>query len=159
LRDPQHPGSGLHGRSRGGALAAPRPRPRGGARGAQASPPRGPDGRARFRAGLRADLGADQVAGPGRAGRGAALMAGERGPAHGRSAFLRRADHRLLRVGALVGLLVLWEALTRVGWIPALFLPSPLGVIRELGEMAASGQLLVHLEASLRRLLLGFATG
>ena len=43
-----------------------------------------------------------------------------------------RADHRLLRVAALGGLLVLWEALTRIGWIPALFLPSPVGVIREL---------------------------
>ena len=79
-------------------------------------------------------------------------MAVERVAAHDRASFLLRADHRLLRVGALAGLLVLWEALTRVGWIPALFLPSPLGVIRELGEMAASGQLFVHLDASLRRL-------
>src|SRR5262249_47023847 len=86
-------------------------------------------------------------------------MAVERVAAHDRASFLLRADHRLLRVGALAGLLVLWEALTRVGWIPALFLPSPLGVIRELGEMAASGQLFVHLDASLRRLLLGFALG
>src|SRR5262249_58511110 len=76
-----------------------------------------------------------------------------------RAAFMRRADLRVVGGGALVGLLVLWEALTRVGIIPALFLPSPLGVIRELGEMTASGQLIVHLGASLRRLLLGFALG
>ena len=76
-----------------------------------------------------------------------------------RAAFLRRPEHRLLRVAALAGLLVLWEALTRVGWIPALFLPSPVGVLRELGEMAVSGQLFVHVGASLRRLVLGFAAG
>ena len=76
-----------------------------------------------------------------------------------RAAFLRRPEHRLLRVAALAGLLVLWEALTRVGWIPALFLPSPIGVLRELGEMAVSGQLFVHVGASLRRLVLGFAAG
>jgi NitT/TauT family transport system permease protein len=86
-------------------------------------------------------------------------MAPERVTARDRAAFLRRADHRLLRVAALGGLLVLWEALTRIGWIPALFLPSPLGVVRELGEMAASGQLMIHIAASLRRLVLGFAAG
>jgi len=86
-------------------------------------------------------------------------MAVERVTVHDRSAFLHRADHRLLRGAALIGLLALWEALTRVGWIPALFLPSPLGVLRELWGMAASGQLVLHLAASLRRLLLGFGAG
>jgi len=86
-------------------------------------------------------------------------MAPERVTVRDRAAFLRRADHRLLRVAALGGLLVLWEALTRTGWIPALFLPSPLGVVRELGEMAASGQLTIHIAASLRRLVLGFGAG
>jgi ABC-type nitrate/sulfonate/bicarbonate transport system permease component len=86
-------------------------------------------------------------------------MAAERVAVRDRAAFLRRAEHRLLRVAALAGLLVLWEALTRIGWIPALFLPSPVGVVRELVEMAASGQLMVHVAASLRRLVLGFAVG
>ena len=86
-------------------------------------------------------------------------MAVERVAVRDRSSFLLRADHRVLRGTALVSLLVLWEALTRVGWIPALFLPSPLGVLRELADMTLSGQLLVHLAASLRRLLLGFGAG
>jgi len=86
-------------------------------------------------------------------------MASERVAVRDRAAFLRRADHRLLRVAALAGLLALWELLTRIGFIPALFLPSPVGVLRELGEMAASGQLMVHVAASLRRLVLGFVAG
>jgi NitT/TauT family transport system permease protein len=43
--------------------------------------------------------------------------------------------------------------------VPALFLPSPLGVLRELVDMAQSGQLVVHLAASLERLVAGFAVG
>jgi len=76
-----------------------------------------------------------------------------------RAAFLTRREHRLLRGLALVGLVAVWEALARVGWVPVLFLPSPLGVLAELGELARSGQLLVHVAASLQRLLLGFGLG
>lgn len=76
-----------------------------------------------------------------------------------RAAFLTRREHRIVRVLALVGLVVLWELFTRAGWVPALFLPSPLGVLRELADMARSGQILTHLAASLERLLLGFGLG
>ena len=86
-------------------------------------------------------------------------MAVERVAVTDRAAFLRRREYRVLRVLALVGLVALWEMATRTGWVPALFLPSPLGVIGELLEMARSGQLVVHLAVSLRRLLLGFALG
>jgi ABC-type nitrate/sulfonate/bicarbonate transport system permease component len=86
-------------------------------------------------------------------------MALERVIVEDRTAFLRRRDHRVVRVAALLGLLAAWELFTRIGWVPALFLPSPLGVLRELIEMTTSGQILVHLAASLRRLLLGFAVG
>ncbi len=80
-------------------------------------------------------------------------------PVEDRTRFLERPEHRLVRVLALAGLVALWEALARAGWVPVLFLPSPLGVLREGWEMAASGELLVHLAASLRRLVLGFAVG
>jgi NitT/TauT family transport system permease protein len=59
----------------------------------------------------------------------------------------------------LVGLLVVWEALTRTGWVPELFLPSPLGVLATGWEMLRSGDLLVHVAASLGRILLGFGLG
>ncbi|HYB43706.1 MAG TPA: ABC transporter permease [Candidatus Methylomirabilis sp.] len=86
-------------------------------------------------------------------------MAVERLTVIDRAAFLRRREHRAVRVAALLGLLALWELATRIGWVPALFLPSPLGVIGELAGMASSGQLFVHLAASLRRLFLGLAVG
>ena len=80
-------------------------------------------------------------------------------PVEDRTRFLVRRNHRMLRVAALVGAVVLWELLCRAGWVPALFLPSPLGVLREGGDMLASGELLVHLAASLKRLVLGFVIG
>ena len=80
-------------------------------------------------------------------------------PVVNRAAFLTRAEHRSLRVVALVGLLVAWEAVARLGWVPVLFLPSPLGVLGEGAEMLRSGELLGHVASSLSRLLLGFAIG
>ncbi|MCI0548382.1 MAG: ABC transporter permease [Candidatus Rokubacteria bacterium] len=76
-----------------------------------------------------------------------------------RTAFLERGEHRVLRVAALGGVVVLWELLTRLGWVPALFLPSPLGVLDELGHMIRSGELGTHLAASLTRLAWGFGVG
>ena len=76
-----------------------------------------------------------------------------------RAAFLLRREHPVVRALALAGLVALWELFTRLGWVPALFLPSPLGVLRELADMARSGQLAVHVAASLERLLAGFALG
>ena len=76
-----------------------------------------------------------------------------------RTRFLIRREHRGLRVLSLVGLVVLWEIVARIGWVPVLFLPSPLGVVAEGWEMVMSGELGGHLAASLRRLLFGFAVG
>ena len=80
-------------------------------------------------------------------------------PVEDRTRFLRRPDHRVLRPLALVGLVLAWEVAARAGWVPVLFLPSPLGVLREGWDMIASGELLVHLAASLERLALGFLLG
>src|SRR5207244_42271 len=72
---------------------------------------------------------------------------------------IQEAVYMADRVVGLVGLVVLWELVPRTGWVSSLFLPSPLGVIGELVDMARSGQLFVHLGVSLRRLLWGFALG
>jgi NitT/TauT family transport system permease protein len=80
-------------------------------------------------------------------------------PVPDRTRFLDRPEHRLLRVLTLLGLVALWEALARLGWVPVLFLPSPLGVLAEGWDMLLSGEILAHLGASLRRLVLGFALG
>jgi NitT/TauT family transport system permease protein len=76
-----------------------------------------------------------------------------------RAGFLTRREHPWLRVAAIAGLLVVWEALARLGWVPVLFLPSPLGVLREGADMIASGELATHVAASLERLVLGFVIG
>src|SRR5262245_41351875 len=86
-------------------------------------------------------------------------MASERVTVQDRTAFLLRREHRLVRALTLLALIAVWELFTRLGWVPVLFLPSPIGVLRELIDMASSGQLLLHVTASLRRLVLGFTVG
>jgi len=86
-------------------------------------------------------------------------MAVERIVVADRTAFLRRPDHRVVRALALLGLVLLWELVTRTGWVSSLFLPSPSGVLAEGLDMARSGQLLVHLLKSLQRLAWGFGVG
>jgi NitT/TauT family transport system permease protein len=76
-----------------------------------------------------------------------------------RAAFLTRREHRALRVAALSALVLVWEIVARLGWVPVLFLPSPLGVLAEGAEMLRSGELLGHVAASLQRLLVGFVIG
>ena len=80
-------------------------------------------------------------------------------PVENRARFLVHREYPALRVLALVGLVVAWEIVARLGWVPVLFLPSPLGVIAEGREMMMSGELFVHLVASLKRLVLGFVVG
>ena len=86
-------------------------------------------------------------------------MSAARIPVENRARFLVRREHRVLRALALISLLVLWEAFARLGWVPVLFLPSPLGVLREGYDMLVSGEMWLHVAASLKRLLLGFAVG
>jgi NitT/TauT family transport system permease protein len=78
-------------------------------------------------------------------------------PDRGRA--LRRREHPVARVVGLAGLVALWELLTRTGWVPALFLPSPLGVLMAGLEMLRSGELLTHVATSLGRILVGFGLG
>ena len=80
-------------------------------------------------------------------------------PVVDRARFLTRREHRALRVGALVAVIALWEGFARLGWVPVLFLPSPIGVLVEAADMLRTGELLEHVAASLRRLVLGFAIG
>jgi NitT/TauT family transport system permease protein len=80
-------------------------------------------------------------------------------PVPDRARALRRRDHPVARVAGLVGLLVLWEGLTRTGVVPALFLPSPLGVLAAMAQMLGSGELLAHVAASLGRIAQGFGLG
>ncbi len=82
-----------------------------------------------------------------------------RRPVEHRGSYLVRHDYRVVRLLAPLVLLVVWEGLARFGWVPVLFLPSPLGVLEEGWQMARSGELWTHLGASLQRLLAGFFLG
>jgi len=122
-------------------------------RAAEAAAHRGDAGRDRIPRGGRADLVAHQGPGEGGSDRMNRVRVTDR------TRFLGRPPHRALRVLALIDLVVLWEALARAGAVPVLFLPSPVGVLREGWDMLLSGELLVHLGASLQRLAWGFVIG
>ncbi|HWG06138.1 MAG TPA: ABC transporter permease [Beijerinckiaceae bacterium] len=55
--------------------------------------------------------------------------------------------------------LAIWQAASSLGFVNPIFLPSPLDIGRALTALALSGQLFVHLAASLKRLAAGFAIG
>ncbi|MBF2047083.1 MAG: ABC transporter permease [Elainella sp. C42_A2020_010] len=58
-----------------------------------------------------------------------------------------------------IALLVVWEFFSRVGVFPANLLPAPSTVALTLWNLAASGELLEHVGATLFRVLLGFLLG
>jgi ABC-type nitrate/sulfonate/bicarbonate transport system permease component len=80
-------------------------------------------------------------------------------PVPDRTRALTRREHPVARVLGPAGLLVAWELVTRTGWVPALFLPSPLGVLGAGLEMLRTGELLGHVATSLGRIAVGFALG
>jgi NitT/TauT family transport system permease protein len=57
---------------------------------------------------------------------------------------------------AIVAFLLLWELLPRTGLINPLFIPPLSGVVGALGDLADSGELLLHTRLSLARALIGF---
>jgi ABC-type nitrate/sulfonate/bicarbonate transport system permease component len=63
--------------------------------------------------------------------------------------------------GALTLVLVVaaWQGAASLGWISTRFLPAPLAIIRALVALAQSGELRLHLAASLSRLIYGWAAG
>ncbi len=52
-----------------------------------------------------------------------------------------------------------WEVLSRVGVLPRFFFPPPSVIAVTLKELLTSGQLTIHLKATLGRLFLGFLIG
>ncbi|OGL18069.1 MAG: ABC transporter permease [Candidatus Rokubacteria bacterium RIFCSPLOWO2_12_FULL_69_21] len=86
-------------------------------------------------------------------------MTEQRVPVEDRTRFMERKELKTTRVLSLIGLVLLWELLARIGWVPRLFLPAPSSVVGEAAEMVASGELFRYLGSSLLRLTLGFAIG
>jgi sulfonate transport system permease protein len=72
---------------------------------------------------------------------------------------VQRNRYALLSWLTPLSLLAVWEALSRAGVIPAIVLPAPSSVLVTAKGLLASGELQLHLLASLRRALLGFLIG
>jgi ABC-type nitrate/sulfonate/bicarbonate transport system permease component len=85
------------------------------------------------------------------------MDAGLRGPR------LPRGRALTLQLGAVATFLALWSLLAGVVVLLELFnpifLPGPWLVLGALGELAAKGQLWIHLMATLERVAIGFGTG
>jgi sulfonate transport system permease protein len=66
-----------------------------------------------------------------------------------------------LAAGALLPLLILaaWQLTTATGLVPAYRLPGPLTVLQAGADLAARGELGLHIAISVQRVLLGFAIG
>jgi NitT/TauT family transport system permease protein len=62
----------------------------------------------------------------------------------------------IYQIGAVVGLVLLWQGLAALGlWPPYLF-PGPADVATTLGRVGANGELVTALLVTLRRILLGY---
>jgi NitT/TauT family transport system permease protein len=66
---------------------------------------------------------------------------------------------KLAGAASLVALVLLWQLASTMRWISPIFAPSPAEVLAALAAMAASGELVGHLAASLGRFAAGFALG
>jgi NitT/TauT family transport system permease protein len=60
---------------------------------------------------------------------------------------------------SLILVIVGWELLVRLNILDYRFFPTPSSVIVELIELTVSGELLIHIAASLQRVILGFGIG
>lgn len=61
-----------------------------------------------------------------------------------------------LRIGSLVAFFVAWEVATRVGALTPFLLPSPSLIIQQLRFEFMSGELVIEVLGTLKRMLLGF---
>ena len=82
-------------------------------------------------------------------------MARAAGPRTG----LRRPPDFVLSALTPVAILVLWELLVKAGMIDFRFFPPPTRIASAASSLVSSGELGLHLQASLTRIVLGFAIG
>ena len=80
-------------------------------------------------------------------------------PVPDRSRVLRLSRHPVAAGAALAGLILLWELAARLRLVPPLFLPAPSLIALRAWELSASGLLPLHVAASLKRILAGYALG
>jgi NitT/TauT family transport system permease protein len=71
----------------------------------------------------------------------------------------RAGQERLVTVVSPIVLVLVWEALSRAGTIDARYVPSPLRILESGWLLVKTGELWLHLRASLYRLAVGFMIG
>jgi NitT/TauT family transport system permease protein len=71
--------------------------------------------------------------------------------------FLQMKEHPCLSIASFIAILLLWEMVSRMEWVPPLFLPAPSGILVEGWTMVKTGLIFKHIFASLSRILWGFA--
>lgn len=71
----------------------------------------------------------------------------------------QKTTERLVGIASPVVLLVLWEICGRIGWIDMRFFPTPVIIAQKMFELTMSGELWMHLGASLQRLWWGSLLG
>jgi NitT/TauT family transport system permease protein len=73
--------------------------------------------------------------------------------------FSLAAKERMVSIASPLLLLAVWQALSSLGLIDRRFVPSPFSILQTAYGMILSGELLIHLKASLARLGVGFGIG
>ncbi|MBW1779760.1 MAG: ABC transporter permease [Deltaproteobacteria bacterium] len=68
----------------------------------------------------------------------------------------RKAWQLFVSIGSFVAVILLWEAVCRMGLIEPIFLPSPSQVLSRAVRMLEQGALFEHILASGRRVMVGF---
>jgi len=81
----------------------------------------------------------------------------EKAIVHDKTYFLQVKDHPWLSLTSFIVILCLWEMVSRMMWIPPLFLPAPSEILLEGWGMLKTGVIFNHVFASLSRILLGFS--
>jgi len=68
-----------------------------------------------------------------------------------------KSDLRVVSIISMVVFLTVWEAVVRVGFVTPLFLPAPSMVLEDGIRLYERGEIWLHVSASARRVLIGFA--
>jgi ABC-type nitrate/sulfonate/bicarbonate transport system permease component len=80
-------------------------------------------------------------------------------PAAGKPRNKSVRNERLVSIAVPIGLLAVWEILSRIGVLDARFFPPPTGILSTAVELIKSGELFDNTWISLRRLLLAMVIG
>jgi ABC-type nitrate/sulfonate/bicarbonate transport system permease component len=75
------------------------------------------------------------------------------------SRFFRNHGERWMNILSPFGLLLIWEIAARAGYIDTRFFPAPSKIFETMWQLILSGELYVHLKASMYRLFWGFLWG